>query len=113
MQALWAVVLIATGTYRDLFTRVVYTEWIFFALLAVALFTMRRHRDYAPAYRAWGYPVLPAVFITSSAVIVINQIVRTPIEAAFGLGLVLVGLPVYYVWVRRPAPGSPAAPSAS
>ena len=101
LQAAWAAVLIATGSYRALFTRVVYTEWIFFALLAVALFTMRRRSDYAPRYRAWGYPVLPALFILSSVVIVINQIIRTPVEAVTGLSIVLAGLPVYYVWVRR------------
>ncbi len=100
-QAAWASVLIATGSYRVLFTRVVYTEWIFFALLAVALFTLRRRPDYAPRYRAWGYPVLPALFVLSSAVIVINQILRDPKEAAFGLAIVLAGLPVYYVWTRR------------
>ena len=102
LQAAWAAVLIATGTYRALFTRVVYTEWIFFALLAVALFTLRRRHDYTPRYRVWGYPVLPALFIVSSVVIVINQIIRTPAEAATGLGIVLIGLPIYYVWVRRP-----------
>lgn len=101
MQAAWASVLIATGSYRVLFTRVVYTEWIFFALLAVSLFTLRRRADYAPQYRAWGYPVLPALFIVSSVVIVINQILRTPVEAAWGLSIVLAGVPVYYVWVRR------------
>ena len=113
LQAAWAAVLIATGSYRALFTRVVYTEWIFFALLAVALFTMRRRSDYAPRYRAWGYPVLPALFIFSSAVIVINQIIRTPVEAGTGLSIVLAGLPVYYVWVRRrplSAPTTPVAP---
>ena len=113
LQALWAAVLIATGSYRAHFTRVVYTEWIFFALLAVALFTMRRRSDYAPRYRAWGYPVLPALFIFSSVVIVINQIIRTPVEAGTGLSIVLAGLPVYYVWVRRrplSAPTTPVAP---
>lgn len=100
LQAAWAVVLIATGSYRALFTRVVYTEWIFFALLALALFTLRRRPDYAPAYRAWGFPVLPAVFIASSLAIVINQIVREPLDAAIGLGIVLAGLPVYHAWSR-------------
>ena len=113
MQAAWAAVLIATGSYRVLFTRVVYTEWIFFALLAVALFTLRRRTDYAPGYRAWGYPVLPAVFIVSSVVIVINQIIRTPMEAAWGLSTVLAGLPVYYVWVRRRLRRGAAAPNPS
>jgi len=106
LQAAWAVVLIGTGTYRALFTRVVYTEWIFFALLALALFTMRRRADYAPRYRAWGYPVLPALFIVSSVVIVINQLVRDPREASIGLAIVLAGLPVHYVWSRRTRGGA-------
>src|SRR3972149_2414456 len=48
LQALWSSVLVATGTYRALFTRVVYTEWIFFALLAAGLFVLRRRAGYAP-----------------------------------------------------------------
>jgi APA family basic amino acid/polyamine antiporter len=101
MQAVWAAVLISTGSYRALFTRVIYTEWIFFALLALALFTMRRRADYRPAYRAWGYPVLPALFIVSSLTIVINQIIRDPKESSIGLAIVLAGLPVYYWWARK------------
>ena len=110
LQAAWAAVLISTGTYRALFTRVVYTEWIFFALLAVALFTLRRRADYAPRYRAWGYPVLPVIFILSSAYIVVNQLLSDPREAIAGLAIVLVGLPVYYWWSRLRGSGT-AAPS--
>jgi APA family basic amino acid/polyamine antiporter len=106
MQAAWAVVLIMTGSYRMLFTRVVYTEWIFFAMLALALFTMRRNPDYKPAYRAWGFPLLPALFIVSSLAIVVNQVIRDPKESAFGLAIVLAGLPVYYLWSRKHQPRS-------
>ena len=42
LQAVWAAVLVLTGTYRELFTRVIYTEWIFFALLAVGVVLLRR-----------------------------------------------------------------------
>jgi APA family basic amino acid/polyamine antiporter len=100
LQAAWAAVLIGTGSYRALFTRVVYTEWIFFAMLALALFTLRRRTDYAPAYRAWGYPVLPALFIVSSLGIVLNQMVREPKDALIGLGIVLAGLPVWKMRLR-------------
>jgi APA family basic amino acid/polyamine antiporter len=102
MQAVWAAVLIWTGTFGTLVRRVIYTEWIFFALLALALFTMRRRPDYKPAYRAWGYPVLPALFIVSSLTIVVNRLVRDPKEGAIGLAIVLAGLPVYYWWSRKP-----------
>jgi len=100
LQAVWACVLVATGTYRALFTRVVYTEWIFFGLMAAGIFILRRRPGYSPQYRAWGYPVLPAVFIISTAVIVVHQIASDPVESAIGLGLVLAGLPVYYLRVR-------------
>ncbi len=54
LQAIWAAVLVATATYRDLFTRVVYTEWIFFGLMAAGLFILRRRADYAPRFRTWA-----------------------------------------------------------
>ncbi len=101
LQAACASALVATGSYRALFTRVIYTEWIFFALLAVALFVLRRRPHYAPAYRTWGFPVIPAVFVMASGAIVLNQIVTDPLESVVGLSLVAAGLPVYYVWAKK------------
>ena len=95
-QGIWASVLAATGAYRELFTRVVYTEWIFFALMAGGLFVLRRRKDYHPPYRAMGHPFVPAVFVLSSLVIVVHQVVVAPRQAAIGLGAVAIGIPVYY-----------------
>ena len=106
LQAVWASVLVATGTYRALFTRVVYTEWIFFGLMAAGIFVLRRRPNYTPGYRAWGYPVLPAVFIISTAVIVVNQLAADPLESATGLLIVLAGLPVYFFRTARRASSS-------
>ena len=93
--------LVSTGTYRALFTRVVYTEWIFFGLMAAGIFVLRRRSGYAPAYRAWGYPMLPLLFIVATAVIVVNQLAADPVESATGLLIVLAGLPVYYLRTSR------------
>jgi APA family basic amino acid/polyamine antiporter len=115
-QAAWASVLVATGTYRALFTRVVYTEWIFFGLMAAGIFLLRRRPGYAPRYRAWGYPVLPALFIASTALIVVTQLVRQPAESITGLLFVLAGVPVYYFIAgtrRRSGSASETAPRAS
>lgn len=101
MQAIWSAVLVATGTYSTLFRRVIYTEWIFFGLMAVGLFILRRQPQINRAYHVWGYPVIPVIFIVSSFAIVINQIVSDPGESFVGLSLVLVGLPVYYLWTRK------------
>jgi APA family basic amino acid/polyamine antiporter len=97
-QALWSSALVATDTYRGLFTRVIYTEWLFFALMAMGVFRLRGRAGYAPSCRVWGYPVVPLVFIVSSLVIAGNEMVSNPARAAVGLLLVGAGLPVYYLW---------------
>jgi APA family basic amino acid/polyamine antiporter len=104
VQAIWASALVATGTYRTLFTRVVYTEWIFFALMAVGLFAARRRPAYSATYRVPGYPIVPALFAAVSAAIALNTLVSNVSEALIGLLLVGVGLPVYYL--SRPAAGA-------
>ena len=101
LQALWSSVLVATGTYRMLFTRVVYTEWIFFGLMAIGLFLLRRRPGIERGYSVWGYPVVPAVFVVASFAIVISQVIADPVERALGLLLVAVGLPVYYLWAKN------------
>ena len=103
LQAVWASILVATGTFRALFTRVIYTEWLFFALLAFSLVILRRRADFQPGYRVWGYPVAPFVFIVMSLAIVVNQLVTNTGESVTGLALVLAGIPVYYAWgLKRP-----------
>ncbi|HEX7939806.1 MAG TPA: amino acid permease, partial [Gemmatimonadaceae bacterium] len=106
LQGVWSVVLVLTGSYRALFTRVVYTEWVFFALVAASLFFLRRRAGYKPLYRVWGFPVLPGIFVLSSAAIVLHEIVKAPAESLTGLGLVAAGLPVYWIWTRLATPKS-------
>lgn len=101
VQAVWSSVLVATGTYEALFTRVVYTEWIFFALMSFSLILLRRRPHYSPAYTAWGFPFIPVIFVLSSVAIVLNQIVSDPVESIAGLLLVATGIPIYYIWVRK------------
>jgi APA family basic amino acid/polyamine antiporter len=101
LQGIWASVLVLSGTYRALFTRVVYTEWIFFGLMAVGLFILRRRPGLKREYSAWGYPLIPAIFAFSAFAIVVNQIITDPGESMIGLGFVLLGIPVYFAWGRR------------
>jgi basic amino acid/polyamine antiporter, APA family len=100
-QAAWSCILVATGTYRELFTRVVYTEWIFFALLTAGLFRLRRDPEYKPVYRIPAFPLAPAAFAAAALVVVAIQVAVEPRTAATGLGLVVLGLPVYYAWTRH------------
>jgi len=101
LQGLWASALVLTGSYRALFTRVVYTEWIFFGLMAVGLILLRRRPELKRGYSVWGYPFVPAIFALSAFAIVVNQVASDLSESMIGLGFVLLGVPVYYAWGRR------------
>ena len=100
VQAVWSSVLVLTGTYRALFTRVIYTEWIFFGVMALGLIVVRRRRGGPGPYSMPGYPFVPIVFALSAFAIVANQVMRSPVDSAMGLGLVVAGLPVYALWTR-------------
>jgi basic amino acid/polyamine antiporter, APA family len=100
LQAVWSCALVATGTYRTLYTRVVYTEWLFFALLGAGLYRLRARSGYRPVFRMWGYQWVPTSFITASLVVAAIQIAADPLPSAAGLGIVVLGLPVYCFWIR-------------
>jgi APA family basic amino acid/polyamine antiporter len=107
LQAIWSSVLVATGSYRALFTRVIYTEWIFFALLAIGVVLLRRRAGYAPAWRMPLVPVAPILFAIVSGLIVLNSIRANLTDSAIGLGIVVSGIPAYYLWTRDRARTNP------
>jgi APA family basic amino acid/polyamine antiporter len=109
LQGMWAAVLVVTGTYRELVSRVIYTEWIFFGLLALGVVILRRRAGYAPQWRMPGVPLIPIVFAAFSFAIALNEIRTNPVNATIGLLLVVIGWPVYWVWLRRATPRTYAA----
>ena len=102
-QAVWTCILATTNSYRALFSRVIYTEWLFFALLAAGIFLLYHRGNYAPKFLAFAFPLVPAVSFLTSAAIAVNQIWAAPRDSFIGLGLLLLGLPVYFVWSHRSA----------
>ena len=100
-QGIWSCVLVATNSYRQLFTRVVYSEWIFFALLAIGFLLLRQRGKLQPRYLRGALLILPAVFIIASLGIVWSQVSADPRGSAMGIGLLLIGLPVYFIWSRQ------------
>ena len=105
LQAVWASVLVWTGTYRQLFSRVIFIEWAFFAVMAAGVFVLRRRPNYRPVYRMWGYPWVPIAFIVASAAIVIDRLRSQPLDSVLGLALVALGIPVYFAWRQRRTEG--------
>jgi len=108
LQAAWASALVWTESYRALFTRVIYTEWLFFGLMAIGLVILRRRLAASggalgrPVVR-WAWPWVPLLFAACAFSIAIVQIVTDPPNSAIGLGLVLAGLPLYAL--TRPGRG--------
>ena len=100
-QGVIASALTAFGTYDQLFTYVVFAQFVFYALSAGAVIRLRRTApQLARPYRTWGYPVTPVVFIAFAVWLVYNTIVETPKDSAIGAGIILLGLPGYWYWKK-------------
>jgi APA family basic amino acid/polyamine antiporter len=102
VQGLWAVLVVALGTYEQLFTYVVFAAWVFYGLTGFAVIILRRKRPDLPRpYRVFGYPVVPIVFVLTSTWFIVNTLVEKPMESGMGSLIVAVGVPVYLIWKRR------------
>jgi APA family basic amino acid/polyamine antiporter len=101
IQGGWAILLASTGTYKQLYTYVIFTGWLFYAAATFAVVVLRRKRPTMPRpYRVWGYPVVPIAFSAAALLIVGNALLRSPVESGIGLALVLVGVPISWIWRR-------------
>jgi basic amino acid/polyamine antiporter, APA family len=102
IQCVWAVLLTLSGSYSDLLDYVIFAVLLFYILTIAGLFVLRRTRpDLDRPYRAFGYPVLPAVYIVAAGLIEILLLLYKPNYTWPGLIIVLLGLPVYYFWRAR------------
>jgi APA family basic amino acid/polyamine antiporter len=101
-QAVWASVLVLSGSYDTLTDYAIFTILIFVGLAAGAVYVFRRQMPEAErAYRVWGYPVVPALFLLMAGWLIVNTLMTTPGRALAGLGLMALGLPFYWYWDRH------------
>ena len=102
IQGIVAAVLTLTGTYSDLLTLTAFSALLFNTLTVVGLFVLRRRQPDLPRpYRAWGYPILPALFVVVSVFFLVFILKGDPRNSGMGLLLTALGLPAYFYW-RRP-----------
>jgi APA family basic amino acid/polyamine antiporter len=81
---------------------VIFGSWIFYALVTTSLFVFRqKYPDLERPYRAWGYPVVPIIFLLVAGWLLINTMVTSPKQSFTGIFLIILGLPVYYYLTRR------------
>jgi APA family basic amino acid/polyamine antiporter len=97
-----AAVLTLTGTFSDLLTMTAFTSLLFNVLTVVGLFVLRRRRPDLPRpYRAWGYPVVPLLFVAVALFFLAYMPVADPRNTGLGLLLTAAGLPAYAYWRRK------------
>jgi APA family basic amino acid/polyamine antiporter len=102
VQMVWICILCISGSYGQLLDYVVFAVLVFYILTIVCLFILRYQRPNAERpYRAFGYPVLPAIYILMALFIDIVLLRYKPQFTWPGLIIVLLGIPVYYAWSRR------------
>jgi APA family basic amino acid/polyamine antiporter len=101
-QAVWGSVLAVSGSYDTLTDSVVFASWLFYGLATASVFIFRRTMPDAPRpYRAWGYPIVPVIFVLVTVALLINTFVAAPKQALLGVAVLIAGLPFYWYWSRQ------------
>jgi APA family basic amino acid/polyamine antiporter len=104
LQGAFAMVIALSGRYEQILNYVVSVDWIFFGLSASCVFVLRRRDAGAasePGYRIPGHPWTTAAFVIVSALVVANTLYRYPANSAIGLGILLAGVPAFWLWRGR------------
>ncbi|MGE5344171.1 MAG: APC family permease [Candidatus Omnitrophota bacterium] len=97
----WSIILCISGTFEQLFTYVIFGQWLFFVLTMAAVIILRKKRPDVPRpYRTWGYPYTPIFFILSALYISINSMITQFWNSMAGLGIIVLGIPVYLYWTN-------------
>ena len=103
-QSVWSSLLVLAGTFEQLLLYTGFAVVVFAGAAVAALFVLRHREPFAPRpFRAWGYPVAPAIFVTISAAMVVNAIWREPAASGAGVLLILAGLPLYLLFRSQTA----------
>ncbi len=101
IQGIWASILVFTGTFDQLITYVVFTSWIFYAMSCGSVIVLRKTRpNMERPYKTWGYPYVPMIFIIFAIFLVGSTLIYDTRDSLIGIGLVLLGVPVYYLRVK-------------
>jgi len=102
IQCLWASVLCLSGKYEDLLTYSTFASLLFYVLTIAGIFRLRKTEPDTPRpYRAFGYPILPMLYIAITSAICLILLVYSPLNTLIGLFIVALGIPVYFLTAKR------------
>ena len=99
VQAVWASLLCLSGTYSNLLDYVVFAVLIFYVLTIAGIFVLRKKLpDVERPYKTFGYPFVPVLYIAAASLVLFVLLIYKPDYTWPGLGIVIMGVPVYYIW---------------
>jgi APA family basic amino acid/polyamine antiporter len=99
--ALAILLLLVGGSFRQLFSLAIFAEWLFYMIAGSTIFIFRRRDPQAARpYRVWGYPVVPALFVLASALLLYYTFTDNLLNSAMGCLVILAGVPVFYAFAR-------------
>jgi len=112
VQGVWAAVMVFSGTFDQLTDMLIFVSWIFYAMAAASVFTLRKRMPDTPRpYRVWGYPVTPILFVLFASVYIVFTLysditnfrngTAPIINSVMGLLWVAIGIPGYIYWSRK------------
>src|SRR5262249_14703648 len=97
LQGTWACILVLSGSFDQLTDMIIFAVFIYYGATTLGVFILRKKMPDAPRpYRVWGYPLVPAIVLVFSAVLLVNTFFARPREAAIGSVLMLTGVPLYF-----------------
>ncbi|HEX5026108.1 MAG TPA: APC family permease, partial [Agriterribacter sp.] len=102
VQCIWASFLCLTGSYNDLLAMVIFGVLVFYILTIAGIYILRQKRPDIPrSYKAFGYPVLPMIYIIAATALAILLLLFESNYTVPGLGIILLGIPLYYLAKKR------------
>ncbi|WPU66912.1 APC family permease [Peredibacter starrii] len=102
IQGIVSMLLALSGTFDQLTNYVVFSSWIFYAMVTGVVFVLRKRKpDAHRPYKTLGYPVVPIIFIILALLLLVNTVWTSPRESLIGLGFILSGVPVFYLFKRK------------
>jgi APA family basic amino acid/polyamine antiporter len=102
VQGVWTCILTLSGSYEQLISYVVVIAWIVHGAVVLGLIVLRRkHPEWERPYEVWGYPWAPLLFVAFSAWFIVTTFIARPGTSLAGCGILLSGIPIYYLWRRR------------
>ncbi len=106
-ECVLASVFALTGSFEELTSLFIFATWIFYGLAVVSMMRLRRTEPNLPrAYRSWGYPWVPMVFVAGATALTVTLWLARPLRSSIGLALIVSGLFFYRSWQKK-LPGSP------